>query len=256
MIESLGHEVVALVQGGSRGVGLAFVEHLLALPSTALVFASSRDPEGASALRALKEREPDRLRLLAIDVTNESTIEAAADEVKQHTERLQLVLNCTGVLHHEGGLSPEKRLLDVKPDHLMESFSVNAFGALLMAKHFSPFVCHGERAVWASLSARVGSIEDNRLGGWYAYRASKAAQNMFTRTIAIELKRRSKQLVCVALHPGTVDTGLSRPFQKRVPPEKLFSPALAASQLLDVINGLTPDDTGCFFAWDGQPIPW
>ncbi len=173
---------------------------------------------------------------------------------------LNLVLNVAGLLHrydHQGaGPGPERRLADVTPDWLVESFRVNAAGPLLIAKHVQSLLPRREHAVFASLSARVGSIEDNRLGGWYAYRGSKAAQNMFTRGLAIELKRRCPGIVCVGLHPGTTDTGLSAPFQRGVPAGKLFSPDRAAGHLLAVIDGLGVQDNGSFRAWDGQPIPW
>ena len=119
-----------------------------------------------------------------------------------------------------------------------------------------PLLRHGERSVVVHVSARVGSIGDNRSGGWYGYRASKAAQNMFTRNLAIELGRRAPNLICLALHPGTVDTGLSRPFQRSVPAERLFDPKRAADQLLSLIDSCGPGDSGRFLAWDGQPIPW
>ncbi len=115
---------------------------------------------------------------------------------------------------------------------------------------------HRERAVFASISARVGSIGDNRLGGWYAYRGAKAAQNMFTKTLSVEWARSRRNVTCVALHPGTTDTELSRPFQANVPPEKLFPPERTVRQLLGVIDGLVTGDTGRFLAWDGSEIPW
>ena len=120
----------------------------------------------------------------------------------------------------------------------------------------SQLLAHADRAVFASLSARVGSIEDNRLGGWYAYRASKAAQNMYTRTLAIEWARSRRNVICVALHPGTTDTDLSRPFQGNVPEGKLFGVERTVAQLLAVIDRLQPADTGQFLAWDGERIPW
>jgi len=125
-----------------------------------------------------------------------------------------------------------------------------------VARHFERLLAHRERAVYASISARVGSIGDNRLGGWYAYRGAKAAQNMFTKTLAIEWARTRRNVVCVALHPGTTDTELSRPFQANVPPEKLFAPERTVRQLLEVIDRLAPADTGSFLAWDGSRIPW
>ena len=137
----------------------------------------------------------------------------------------------------------------------MQLFAVNAIGPALVAKHFLPLLPRHGRSVFASISARVGSIEDNRLGGWYSYRASKAALNMLLKTYSIELKRRAPSAICVGLHPGTVDTALSKPFQGGVAPGKLFSPTQSAAYLLRVIDGLTPADNGAVFAWDGSQIP-
>jgi NAD(P)-dependent dehydrogenase (short-subunit alcohol dehydrogenase family) len=164
-------------------------------------------------------------------------------------------MNCAGLLH-EGELQPERRLKDVTAAHLATSFQINAFGPVLVAKHFEPLLGNSARAVVANLSARVGSIGDNRLGGWYSYRASKAAQNMLTRTLAIEWSRRARPIICVALHPGTVATALSAPFRSRTPPERVFSVERAAQQLLDILDGVTGDDSGRFIAWDGTTIPW
>jgi len=246
----------ALVQGASRGIGLEFVRQLLAQPATGRVFASCRAPDWAAELLALAAGDP-RLQLLPLDVSDEASIARAAATVAGVTDRLHLVVNCAGILH--GGpasLAPEKRLADVRPEALTASFAVNAFGPLLVAKHFERLLGHRERAVFASISARVGSIGDNRLGGWYAYRGAKAAQNMFTRTLAIEWSRSRRNVVCVALHPGTTDTDLSLPFQGNVPAGKLFSPERTARQLLEVIDRLTQADTGRFLAWDGSEIPW
>lgn len=246
----------ALITGASRGIGFEFVRQLLAEPRFERVFAGCREPGQAGALASLAAGEP-RLRPLRLDVADEPAIEAAAAEVAAGTDRLHLVVNCAGVLH--GGaaaLAPEKRLADVRSASLVEGFSVNAFGPLLVAKHFERLLAHRERAVYASISARVGSIGDNRLGGWYAYRGAKAAQNMFTRTLAIEWARARRNVVCIALHPGTTDTDLSRPFQANVPPDKLFAPERTVRQLLEVIDRLTPADSGHFLAWDGSRIPW
>jgi NAD(P)-dependent dehydrogenase (short-subunit alcohol dehydrogenase family) len=125
-----------------------------------------------------------------------------------------------------------------------------------MARYFTPLLRHRERAVFASLSARVGSITDNRLGGWYAYRGAKAAQNMFTRNLSLEFRRRLKNVIVVALHPGTTDTGLSRPFQDNVSPEKLFPVDYAVACLLNIMDGLEPEQSGGFYAYDGSEIPW
>ncbi|MEM9493690.1 MAG: SDR family NAD(P)-dependent oxidoreductase, partial [Myxococcota bacterium] len=202
-----------------------------------------------------RRRAGQRLQLLALDVRDEERIAAAAEQVGRHCAHLHLVLNVSGVLHGPE-LQPEKRLEHVSGAALAHGFAINAFAPLLMARHFFALLKHRERAVIANLSARVGSISDNRLGGWYTYRASKAAQNMMTKTLSIELARRAPNIVCVALHPGTVDTELSRPFQRNVPAERLFAPERAVSQLLAIIDSLTPEQSGQFLAWDGQPIPW
>ena len=207
-------------------------------------------------LLALRERHSAALRLEPIDVTDELSVASAAERIGRDMSKLDLLVNCAGVLHDEKDVRPEKRLEAVDPGALRRVFEVNAFGPLLVAKHFLPLLRHAERAVLANVSARVGSIGDNRLGGWYAYRSSKAAQNMFTRTLSIELARRAPNAICVALHPGTVDTDLSRPFQRKVVPERLFDPDRAASQLLKVIDALTPEQSGSFLAWDGSAIPW
>jgi len=246
----------ALVTGASRGIGLEFVRQLLGAPQFVQVFAACRRPALATHLIALASQQP-RLRIVALDLADEAQVEAAAREVASETDRLHLVVNAAGVLHDSAeGLAPEKRLADVRADALAASFAVNAFGPLLVAKHFERLLAHRERAVFASISARVGSIGDNRLGGWYAYRGAKAAQNMFTKTLSVEWARTRRNVTCVALHPGTTDTDLSRPFQSNVPPEKLFPPERTVRQLLGVIDRLGPGDTGRFLAWDGSEIPW
>ena len=254
-LASFSRPVRALVSGASRGIGLAIVQELLADPAVERVYASSRQGARDARLAALAAGG-DRLHALDMDVTSEPSVQGAAEAVQHDGGRLDLLVNCAGVLHEGERMQPEKRLADVTPESLARSFAVNAIGPLLIAKHFEGQFDRQHRVVFASLSARVGSIGDNRLGGWYAYRASKAAQNMIIHNLSIELRRRARGIICVALHPGTVDTGLSRPFQANVPSERLFTPARAARQLLGVIDGLAPEDNGGFFAWDAQPIPW
>jgi NAD(P)-dependent dehydrogenase (short-subunit alcohol dehydrogenase family) len=244
------------IQGASRGIGLEFVRQLAAHPQAATVFAGCRSPGTAARLRELAE-ESGRIRVLQLDVTDVRSIAAAAAQTGQATDRLHLLVNCAGVLHDaERGLGPEKKLDEVQPASLERSFAVNAFGPLLMAKHFRRLLMHDERAVFASISAKVGSIRDNRLGGWYSYRGSKAALNMFTRTLAIEWARSRRNLACVALHPGTTDTELSRPFQGGVPAERLFSAERSVRQLLQVVDGVTAEQSGSFLSWDGTALPW
>lgn len=244
-----------LIQGGGRGLGLAMVERLLADDDHGQVIASVRDPERAKALAALADDVgAARLRVVALDLTDEDSVRAARERVGEITDRLDLVVTCAGLLHDGDDMRPEKQLADIEPANLARAFAVNASGPLLMIKHFHDLLAHGERAVIASLSARVGSISDNRMGGWYAYRASKAAQNQFTRTAAIELRRRAKHVICVGLHPGTVDTGLSEPFQHNVPDKQLQTPDTAAGHLLDVIANLEVEDSGNVFDWAGKRI--
>ena len=187
-----------------------------------------------------------------IDIEDERSIAEAANRLVGGAP-FSLIFIASGLLHAPG-LSPERALRDLDRDQLLRLFSVNAIGPMLVAKHFVPLIARGERAVFAALSARVGSISDNRLGGWYGYRASKAALNMLIKTLAIEVSRTRPDAICVGLHPGTVDTQLSKPFQSNVEAQKLFSPQRSASQLLDVLDGLTPAQTGMCFDWAGKAI--
>jgi NAD(P)-dependent dehydrogenase (short-subunit alcohol dehydrogenase family) len=220
----------------------------------ARVFASCRDPEGASSLQDLAATAG--VHAIAMDIEDESSVRSAAELVAAQAPRLDLLINCAGLLHDASGISPERRLDQLDPTALLRSFAVNAIGPALVVKHFRHLLQQSDQAVVANLSARVGSIGDNRLGGWYAYRAAKAAQNMLTRCMAIELGRGGRAVTLVSLHPGTVDTDLSRPFQRNVPEGKLFSTERAVSQLLTIIDGLSTQDSGRFFAWDGSEIPW
>lgn len=187
-----------------------------------------------------------------IDLLDEETIAAAAKHVSDGPLP-SLVFVATGLLH-DGDRTPEKALRDLDFDGLACLYAVNAIGPALIAKHFLPIMPKAGPSVFAALSARVGSITDNRLGGWHGYRASKAALNMFIRTIAIEERRRNDRTIVVALHPGTVDTDLSRPFQGNVPAGRLFKPERAALQLLDVIEELKVTDSGKFFDFQGDEI--
>jgi NAD(P)-dependent dehydrogenase (short-subunit alcohol dehydrogenase family) len=248
--------VDVLVVGASRGIGLGFARDFAASGGVRNLYCAARDPHASEGLRELAGEHGDRIGLIPLDIADEASIEAAATALKARTEALSLVVNTVGVLHDASGMQPERRLADIEPGNLLASYRVNTIGPVLLAKHLADLLPRRERCVFATLSARVGSIGDNRLGGWYAYRASKAAQNMMTVNLSIELKRRHKGIICIALHPGTVETGLSEPFRGGVPDKKLFSVAQSVGYLTGVINGLTEDDNGRFFAWDGKPIPW
>lgn len=244
-----------LITGASQGIGLAMTERCLRAGDR--VFAVSRHPDRSDALSALAAEAPDRLHLLPADLCDEQAVARLCGAVREHSPVLDTLVHCAGLLHDaDTGVAPEKRVEDLNLEALQRVFAINSFAPALLAKHFLPLLRHDRRAVFASLSARVGSIEDNRLGGWYAYRASKAAQNQFLRTFAVEARRRAKNLIVLALHPGTVETGLSAPFRGNVPAEKLFSADFAAECLLTNMDRAGEQDSGGFFAWDGSPIPW
>jgi len=219
---------------GSGGIGAAVAECLRADPAYAEVVVLGRSSTPA------------------LDLLDEASIAACAGHVAARGVP-RLVFDATGFLHGEG-MRPEKSLAQLDPVHLVHAFAVNAIGPALLMKHFLPLLPATGRAVFATLSAKVGSIGDNRLGGWYGYRASKAALNQFVRTAAVELRRRNPGALCVALHPGTVDTRLSAPFAKaglQVQP-----PRLAAERLLGVLSGLGAEDSGAFFSYLGERLPW
>lgn len=232
----------AVVIGASGGIGKALVAALLA-DEVAQVHGLSRSGAPVSSSGEIASR---------IDIRDEASIAAAAGRVRE-TGPVDLVVVATGLLH-DGAVQPEKTYRSLSADALAEYFAVNTIGPALVAKHFLPLLPRDRRAVFACLSARVGSIGDNGLGGWYGYRASKAALNMLIKSLSIELARTRPEAICVGLHPGTVDTGLSAPFQSGVAPEKLFTPAVSARCLLDVVKTLTPDQTGGCYSWDGARI--
>lgn len=231
-------ESSAVVIGASGGIGGAFEAALIEEGTFQTVYGFARARGGAQHL----------------DLLDEGSIAAAAQQVGRGPE-LRLVIVASGLLHADSS-GPEKALRDLDPAWLAQVYAVNAIGPALVAKHFLPIMPRSGRTVFAALSARVGSISDNRLGGWYGYRAAKAALNMLVRNLAIEERRRNDRAIVVALHPGTVDTQLSRPFQGNVQPSRLFTAERAAMQLLDVIEELTLRDSGKLFDFEGTEIPF
>lgn len=231
------------VFGANGGIGAALTTLLAA-----------RDDVGE--VHALSRRErPSHSKIVPhrFDLLDESSIAEACAAIGG---TLDLVIVATGRLVRESGAGPEKSWRALDGAAMAELFSINATGPAMIARHALPLLPKDRRAVFAAISARVGSISDNRLGGWHSYRASKAALNMLVKTFAIELGRSHPQAMAVTLHPGTVDTPLSRPFQRGVPAEKLFTPERSAQHLLDVIDGLSPAQSGQLIAWDGAAIPF
>lgn len=225
---------IALIVGADGGIGSALVRALRASGRFEKVLALSRrsDPP--------------------LDLDDESSVETAAIHAASRGD-IRLCIVATGLLHADGML-PEKALRDIDPAALARSFAVNATGPALVMKHVLPRLPRRGRSVFAVLSAKVGSIGDNRLGGWYAYRASKAALNQFVRTASIELARRRPEALCVALHPGTVDTRLSSPFAKSG--LAVAEADSAAAAILACLDGLAASDSGGFFDRTGERLPW
>lgn len=259
---------VALIQGASRGLGLQFCKHLLNHKAAPLVVATCRSPFSAPELQQLAEQHRGRLEVVRCDITREEEIRSAAESVRDGFGKLDLMVNCSAILHPSG--KGETSLRDISAEGVISTLATNTVGPLLMAKYFAPLLqkgsgCFGHQSqekksqhkgVIVNITARVGSIGDNGLGGWYSYRMSKAALNMATRNLAIELARGQNKVVCLGLHPGTVDTDLSRPYQKNVAKDKLFSSEQSVSYMMGVVDRLGMEGSGKVFAWNGQEIPW
>lgn len=223
---------LAIVIGATGGIGAAL--------------ANALEARGQFVLRLSRSSTPP------LDLLDEASIAAAAVHAARRGE-IRLLIDATGFLHDDR-FRPEKGLRDLDPWALAQNFAVNAIGPALLMKHFLPLLPRDGRSLFATLSAKVGSIGDNRLGGWHGYRAAKAALNQLVRTAAIEVARRAPEAICIALHPGTVDTPLSAPFSKAG--LDVHPPAEAAAQMLATLDALTPADSGGFFSYDGARLPW
>jgi NAD(P)-dependent dehydrogenase (short-subunit alcohol dehydrogenase family) len=234
--------VHALIVGGSGGIGAALVARLNADTDVTQLTIWQRAAAGQSSSKSTVVR---------VDLLDEPTIASAAQSLGE----VDLVIVATGLLHDDAsGMRPEKTWRTIDADAMRRSFEINTIGPTLIAKYVLPLLPQDRRTVFAVLSARVGSISDNRLGGWYSYRASKAALNQIIRCFAIELALKRPLAICVGLHPGTVDTALSKPFQSSVADGKLFTTDQSAAHLLDVIAALTPVQSGRLFDWAGREI--
>lgn len=207
----------------------------------------------ADVLEATGMHNVIRLARPDIDVTSEDSVAAAAGRIAAQPAQLRHVIVATGFLHDAQHL-PERSLRDISADHLMKAFAINATGPALVMKHFLPLLPRSGRSVFAALSARVGSIGDNRLGGWYSYRASKAALNQLVRTASVELRRTRPEAICVAVHPGTAITRLSEPFSKTgLDPQPA---GIAAARIVAAIAALGPAQSGSFIDYRGEALPW
>ena len=193
--------------------------------------------------------------IIKVDTLDEASVAETATKCAE-AGPIDLVIVATGILHDGDRLQPEKRMHDLDAAAMADVFRINTIAPAILAKHFLPQMRRDGKSAFAAISARVGSISDNRLGGWASYRASKAALNMLIKTLSIEHARTHRDGIVVALHPGTTDTALSKPFQRNVPDGKLFSPDFTSECLLRVLDELTSDDTGGFFAWNGDPIEY
>lgn len=229
--------------GSSGSIGSALTRRLASLFPEAEIHAFSR--------RHIDEY-PDRVYKHVIARYDEETIRKAA-AVASASKPLDLVIVATGILHDEN-IMPEKSLRDMSVEKFQKIFEINTILPAMVAKYFLPLLNKEKKSVFAALSARVGSISDNELGGWYAYRASKSALNMIIKSASIEMKRTNPQAIVIGLHPGTVDSPLSRPFQGNVSSGKLFTPTYAAERLISVIESITGEESGKCFAWDGEEI--
>ena len=236
-------KTVAII-GSSGAIGNAVSDNLINDESIGIIYKFSR---------SISVKENKRVKNIFLDIEDEESIKSSLDHVPSDT-KFDLVFVATGILHNDKEIFPEKSIKDIDIDKLKKVILVNTIGPTLIGKYFIPYLRKDEKSVFAFLSARVGSISENKLGGWYSYRASKTALNQIIKNFSIEIKRSNKNAVFVGLQPGTVKSFLSKPFERNVKEDNLFTPEYSAEKLLQVINDLSPDDSGKFFAWNGEEI--
>ena len=188
-----------------------------------------------------------------LDLLNEETIAQSAQFIKDKDIPVSIVFDATGLLHDDNNM-PEKTYKNIDQIFMRKNFEINVMGPALIMKYFLPLLDKEEKSIFASISAKVGSISDNRYGGWYSYRASKAALNQMIKTASIEMKMKNQNAICLAIHPGTVESKLSKPFQKN--DLTIQSPQESASNIFKILNSSTSKDTGSFYNWDGKIIDW
>lgn len=243
---------IALLIGASGGIAQALITELLAHPDIDYVHAISR---------TVIENNHPSVTSYALNSLDETAVAEFVQQQKFAATQYRFVISTVGILHRESSatccsLKPEKRLEDVDPVQLQAYFEVNSVIPAIWLKHLVKIMPKGSASAIAFLSARVGSISDNKLGGWYGYRASKSALNMFIKNAAIEYGRRNKHVALLSYHPGTVDTGLSKPFQANVKPEKLFTPEFTAQCLVKLLTEAKAEESPYYLDWAGKTIPW
>ena len=231
-----------VIVGATGAIGKAFLEHYVKDDLVENVFAFSRKKITF---------ENRKIKSFDLDIENQTSIEDAAENIKDYP--IDTIIVATGILHSEN-FGPEKSIREINYSTMAKVIAVNTIGPALIGRYFIPLLRKDAKSVLAFLSARVGSISDNKLGGWYSYRASKTALNQIIKNFSIELKRTNPKAVVLGLQPGTVDSNLSEPFKKNVVKDKLFSPEQSRELLSDVIEKVTIEDSGNLIAYDGEII--
>lgn len=243
-----------VIAGASGAIGASLASGILDRDPESLIVGLCRHPTRAPERLQLS----DRVTLLPWDAKDQGSLASVVDALEQvipAKEGIDTLIYAAGLLHSDT-LFPEKRLEDLSANAMTEAFAVNATGFGVLVRALIPWLRHRELKRIAAVSAKVGSITDNRLGGWYAYRSSKAALNMLVRTLSVELPRRCRPVACLALHPGTTESALSEPFSQSLAQLKVHSPEQTAENLLQVLSNVGGDDNGRFLSWDGSELPW
>lgn len=242
----------ALIFGINKGIGLAIAENLLTNYPNLVLYGVYRTD--SNELDELKIQFQERFHLFKVRKIDEENLGLISNKLKSQNIKLQFIFSAIGVLHNET-LQPEKSLRSLEHKSFMQVIETNTLSFGLIVKTFEKFLSKDVPSMISCISAKVGSISDNRMGGWYSYRISKAALNMLIKCLAIELGRKYKHLSVISIHPGTTRSSLSEPFIKNTP-YKLHTPAETAQNILNVLNGKNEDQTGSFYSWDGEELPW